>query len=100
MRLLKAALLTAALLAIAGVVVVAVGQRSDVEADELPSGWYAYDPSTEADRIAADPDAAFSGDRSSVDATTLAGFGLVAASFLLTAGTIGGWALTRSSRSD
>lgn len=105
MRLVKTLLLLAAAVAVVGFVLVAVGQnsQSDKSTDgAIPDGWYAYDPRTEADKITNDPDAAYSStmsvtsdDESDKSTTTAVGFGLVGLSFLLTAGLIGYWAVTR-----
>lgn len=94
---LKRLLLVAAALAVAGFVVVAVGQSSS-DADEAePFGWYAYPPSgTETNDEAS---AAYSSslqitldDEPRLGAVTLVGFGLVGLSFLMTAGIVGTWA--------
>lgn len=95
---LKRLLLVAAALAVAGFVVVAVGQSSS-DADEAePFGWYAYPPSgTETTNDEAS--AAYSSslqitldDEPRLGAVTLVGFGLVGLSFLMTAGIVGTWA--------
>lgn len=91
-------LLVAAALAVAGFVVVAVGQGSS-DADEAePFGWYAYPPSdTETTKDEASTTYA-SSLQTTLDAeprlgaVTLVGFGLVGVSFLMTTGIVGTWA--------
>lgn len=95
---LKRLLLVAAALAVAGFVVVAVGQGSS-DADEAePFGWYAYPPSdTEttndeaSNRLLLEP-ADQLDDEPRLGAVTQVGFGLVGLSFLMTAGIVGTWA--------
>lgn len=95
---LKGLLLLAAALAVAGFVVVAVGQGpSDVDEAE-PFGWYAYPPS-DTETTNDEASTAYSStleitldDESRLGAVTLAGFGLVGLSFLMTAGIVGTWA--------
>jgi ABC-type uncharacterized transport system permease subunit len=104
MRFLKPLLLLAGAFAVVGFVLVAIGtNRGHTTFDDIPDGWYAYDPATEPGKIADDPDAAYSStfssvtfdDESSVSTLSVVGFGLVGTSFLLTAGMIGYWAVKR-----
>lgn len=95
---LKGLLLLAAALAVAGFVVVAVGQGSSDVDDAEPFGWYAYPPS-DTETTNDEASTAYSStleitldDESRFGAVTLVGFGLVGLSFLMTAGIVGTWA--------
>lgn len=96
---LKRLLLVAAALAVAGFVVVAVGQGSSDVDEAEQFGWYAYPPS-DTEPTNDDASTAYSSslqitldDESTVGAVTLVGFGLVGLSFLMTAGIVGTWAV-------
>ncbi|MEV7396255.1 hypothetical protein [Aeromicrobium sp. NPDC092404] len=97
MRLIKRLMLVAAALAVAGFVLVAVGESRE----STPSGWYANSPS-ETETSGDEVDGSYSStltvtydDDSGGSTVTLLGFGLVGLSFLLTIGLMGYWAVRR-----